>query len=92
LIATLLGLETIPAFICRPLNDYPPEVERAELTYCGEFNDSHTAFQLGVYDTYGTVLARDINGVVLCQPAIYRHVEVLMPILVRKSSIYGTEP
>jgi hypothetical protein len=49
---TLHGLKTIPGFICRPLNDYPPEVERAELTYCGEFNDSHTAFQLGVYATF----------------------------------------
>ena len=31
----------------RPLNDYPPEINRAELTYCGEFNDTHTAFHLG---------------------------------------------
>jgi hypothetical protein len=63
-------------YLCRPLNDYPPEVERAELTYCGEFNDSHTAFQLGVYCTSNTRLVYKRG--VSCQFANYGHVEVLI--------------
>jgi hypothetical protein len=53
--------------ITRPLNDYPPEVNRAELAYCGEFSDHHIAFQLGIW--YIRVYADNSHGL----PARYRY-------------------